>query len=35
MQSGLSRTLSVSADAYTLNPFERLTLSGVEIKEET
>jgi hypothetical protein len=35
MQSGLSHTLASAADAYTLTPFERLTLGGVEIKEET
>jgi hypothetical protein len=35
MQSGLSHTLALSADAYTLTPFERLTLGGVEIKKET
>jgi hypothetical protein len=31
----LSHTLALSADAYTLTSFERLTLGGVEIKKET
>jgi hypothetical protein len=33
MQSGLSKVILLPADAYVLTPFERLDLSGVEIKE--
>lgn len=34
IESGLSRILSEASDLYTLTPFERLTLSGVEVTEE-
>jgi hypothetical protein len=34
MESGLSRILSTSADSYLLTPFERLSLSAVEVQAE-
>jgi hypothetical protein len=34
LESGLSKILAQAGDAYTLTPFERLSVSGVEIQAE-